>query len=205
MDYEKLPSNSNKRRAEQQGDEREIRKVNSTVKIRKKSAFKRVADIFLEDDVRNVKSYILMDVLLPTIKDAIVDMVNGALEMMFYGTTRGRRSRKSSGNTDKASYASYYASGKPASPRRSSSSTSEIYDYDDALFDTRGEAEDFLLVLREYADKYDQVPVAKYYDALNRTGNFTDEKYGWTDLSTAKVKRVRDGWIVDLPRAEVLE
>lgn len=204
MDYEKLPSNSNKHRAEQQKDDREIRKVSSSVKIRKKSAFKRVADVFLEDDVRNVKSYILMDVLLPTIKDAIVDMVNGALEMMFYGTTRGRRSRKPSGNTDKASYTPYYASGKPTSPRRSSG-TSEIYDYDDALFDTREEAEDFLLVLREYADKYDQVPVAKYYDALGRTGNFTDEKYGWSDLSGAKVKRVRDGWIVDLPRAEVLE
>lgn len=34
--------------------------------------------------------------------------------------------------------------------------------------------------------------------------NYTDNKYGWTDLSSAQVERVRDGYVIRLPRATSL-
>ena len=37
------------------------------------------------------------------------------------------------------------------------------------------------------------------------TVNFTDNKYGWKDLSSASVSRVRDGYLLNLPRTVLLD
>ena len=33
------------------------------------------------------------------------------------------------------------------------------------------------------------------------SGNYTDNKYGWTDIRNASVIRVRDGYMIKLPKA----
>jgi hypothetical protein len=33
------------------------------------------------------------------------------------------------------------------------------------------------------------------------TGNYTDNKYGWTDIRSASVNRTRDGYALKLPKA----
>ena len=43
------------------------------------------ADVFISEDVNNVKSYIVMDVLVPAIKKAISDIVTNGIDMILYG------------------------------------------------------------------------------------------------------------------------
>ena len=38
-------------------------------------------------------------------------------------------------------------------------------------------------------------------DLVGVTGNYTDNKYGWTNIRNAEVVRVRDGYRIKLPRA----
>jgi hypothetical protein len=45
------------------------------------------------------------------------------------------------------------------------------------------------------------VSVADLYDLVGVTGNYTDNKYGWTDIRSASVIRVRDGYMLKLPKA----
>ena len=54
-------------------------------------------------------------------------------------------------------------------------------------------------------EKYGMVSVADLYDLVGVTGNYTDNKYGWTNLSNAEIVRVRDGYQIKLPRARVLD
>ena len=65
----------------------------------------------------------------------------------------------------------------------------------------RGEAQDVLDRMDELMDTYGLVRVADLYDLVGITGNYTDNKYGWTNIRNAEIVRVRDGYMIKMPRA----
>lgn len=192
--------NSHKAKAEIA--EKKVEKVvNGTVKTKKKSEASKVKDLFISEDIQNVKSYILMDVLVPAIKKAVKDIVVDGIEMILYGGNG--HSRKSS-SASRVSYRSYYDR-RDDDRRRESNRTRSGYSYDDIVLDNRGEAEDVLTRMDELIDTYGCVSVADMYDLVGVTGNYTDNKYGWTNLRNAEVVHVRDGYLIKLPKALPLD
>lgn len=197
---EEYKPNSHKSKEDQKGSvpEKKVEKVIAgTVKSKKKSEIQKFTDIFISEDANNVKSYILLDVLVPAIKKAISDIVTNGIDMILYGGT-GRT--KSNSIASKVSYRSYYDVGND---RRDYSAfrTKTGYNYDDIILDNRGEAEDVLSRMDELISTYGLVSVADLYDLVGVTGNYTDNKYGWTDIRSASVIRVRDGYMLKLPKA----
>lgn len=185
----------------------EIKKIGGG-KLRKNPG-RKIADLFLDEDVSSVKGYILFDVVIPAIKNTIVDIVTNGIEMLFWGDSRG--SRRASGRRDRTSYESYYASGRSSSRARRRDDDDDTehrqskMDYRDVIFESRGEAEEVLQALMEACAVYHQVTVADLFDAAGVTGNgFTDQKWGWTNLDGCSTRRVRDGYVIDLPRLEDL-
>mgnify|MGYP007070299812 CR=1 FL=1 len=75
-------------------------------------------------------------------------------------------------------------------------------DLDELIFDYRQDAEDCLDRLLDRIEYYGVVTVSELYDILGETvyGDFTKEDWGWDDLSTARVRKVRGGYLLDLPR-----
>ena len=69
------------------------------------------------------------------------------------------------------------------------------------MLETRGEAEDVLSRMDELIDTYGVVSVADLYDLVGISCNYTDNKYGWTNLRNAEPVRVRDGYMLKLPKA----
>ena len=101
---EEYKPNSHKSKEEQKNlvPEKRVEKVISgTVKSKKKSEMQKFADVFISEDVNNVKSYIVMDVLVPAIKKAISDIVTNGIDMILYGETG--KSKKNS-TASKVSY-----------------------------------------------------------------------------------------------------
>ena len=47
--------------------------------------------------------------------------------------------------------------------------------------------------------------IGDLYDLVGMTGDFTDNKWGWDNLSRASTTRVRDGYILVLPRPVVID
>lgn len=83
---EEYKPNSHKSKEEQKDlvPEKRVEKVISgTVKPKKKSEMQKFADVFISEDVNNVKSYIVMDVLVPAIKKAISDIVTNAAGLCY--------------------------------------------------------------------------------------------------------------------------
>lgn len=173
--------------------------VSGTAVVKKRSEARKLADIFISEDAENVKSYIFMDVLVPAIKKAVSDIVTDGIDMILYGST-GRS--KKGGRADKVSYRSYY---DDKGSERYRSSGSSRYNYDDIKIPTRAEAEEVLDRLDEIIEMYDAATVADYYDLCGVTGQYTDQKYGWTNLRNAKIERVRDGYIIKLPSARPID
>ena len=72
---------------------------------------------------------------------------------------------------------------------------------DDIIFDNRGEAEIVLSKMDEIIDTYGIVTIADFYDLAGVTGDYTTNNYGWTNIRNAEVVRVRDGYIIKMPKA----
>lgn len=194
---EEYKPNSHKSKEEQQAEKKVEKVVSGSVKARKKSEIQKFADVFIQEDAQKVKSYILMDVLVPAVKKAISDIVTNGVDMILYGETGQTKKR---GSASKVSYRSYY---EKRDDRRDHSSgrTRTGYDYDDIVLDNRGETEEVLSRMDELIAAYGLVSVADFYDLVGITGSYTDNKYGWTDIRSASVVRVRDGYMIKLPRA----
>ena len=179
--------------------------VTGTVKVKKKNELRKLSDIFISEDAANVKSYVFMDVLVPAIKKAISDIVTDGIDMILYGGS-GRSKKRSSGSG--ASYVSYnrYADRDRRDERYRDTNlgVTSRYSFNDITLDNKGEAEDVLDRMFELIDAYGMVTVADLYDLLGITGNYTDNKYGWTNLRSAEVIRVRDGYMLKLPKVTAL-
>lgn len=199
---ENYKPNSHKSKEEQQEAlaERKVEKViKGSAKTKKRSDVKKFADVFISEDAGNVKSYILMDVLIPAIKKAISDIVTNGIDMMLYGEA-GRSKKKSPAS--KISYRSYYESDNDRRRDYSSIRTRSTYEYDDIILETRGDAESVLATMDELVETYGMVSVADLYEMVHIQGSYTDNKYGWTtNIRNASVVRVRDGYLLKLPKA----
>lgn len=179
--------------------------VSGKVLTKKKGEYRNLADIFISEDISNVKSYVLMDVLVPAIKKAISDIVTNGIDMILYGEA-GRSKRSSPAS--KISYSNYYSRRSDDFPRENAhiKSNRTGLDYDDIIFDNRGDAEIVLSTMKEAIDRYGMVSVGDLYDLAEVSNdNYAIHNYGWTDLHTADVVRVRDGreygYCLKLPRA----
>lgn len=175
-----------------------VEKVTTGVgRVKKKNELSKMAGALISEEAHNVKNYILMDVLLPAIKDAIEDIVTNGIRMILRGETTAR---KSGSGASKISYRDYY--GKKDEDRRySSTQTRSGYGYNDVTVDTRGEAEEVLMRMDELIETYGVVRVADLYDLVGITGEYTDNKYGWTNVRNAEVIRVREGYLIRMPKA----
>lgn len=163
------------------------------------SKFKRA---FFGEDVVNVKDYVIFDVMIPALKATISDMIGNGVEVLLFGEARGKRKKKGD------NYAGYYRrrDDRDSDGGRRRSVVSDRA-FDDICLDSRAEAEEVISTLSDLAYDYGQVSVADLYDLVGISANFTDEKYGWYkgDLRGATVRRCRDGFLLDLPRATRLD
>lgn len=192
--------NSHRSRESQTTDAPVERRVEKVVKGKvqtRENKGRKLTDIFISEDVSNVKSYIFMDVLVPAIKKAISDIVTDGIDMVLYGGT-GRSKKSSSGS--KVSYRSYYDD-RPDRRESSSYSNRTRFDYDDILFDSRVEAEKVYREMQEVIERYGYCSVADMYDMAGLTPPFTANKFGWTSVRNAEIVRVRGGdYVIKLPK-----
>ena len=196
------PSNSHKSReaAKQAPVEKKVEKVvKGNAKVKKKNGLTKVADSVITEDIHNVKNYVIMDVLIPAFKKAISDIVANGIDMILYGETG--RTKKGYGSSSYVSYDKKYRYGERSDER---SSYRSIYSLDDIVLDYRDDAEDVLRKMDELIDMYDAVSVADLYDLVGLRCNYTDNKYGWTNIRNAEIVHTRDGWTIKMPRATPL-
>lgn len=177
--------------------EKQIEKVvRNKVKTKKKSELTKLTDIFVTEDINSVKSYVFMDIVVPAIKKAISDVVTNGVDMILYGET-GRTKKTRSGD-----YVSYRSYSDSSTKRRSDDNRMRSrFDFDDIVFDGRGDAEAVLEQMDNIIDRYGMVSVADMYDMADLTQPYTAHRYGWTNLRGAEVVRVREGYIIKLPKA----
>ena len=194
--------NSHRFKEEQKKAPEEGKKVEKVItgkaKTKKKNEVRKLADSFISEDVANVKSYIIDDLIIPTLKRTIVDAIKNSAEMIFLGKVSDRGSSRSG-----ASYVSYRDYSR-RDDRRPSESRSR-FDYDEIRFDSRMDAEAVLDQMYDMIKRYGIVTVSDMYDMADLTAPYTGNRYGWMSLRNADVERTSDGYKIRLPRASAID
>ena len=173
--------------------------VKHQVTTKKKSFIKGLADTFLAEDLPTIGGYLLNDVIIPNTKDVIVDIVRNSIEMLMYGECKPKG--KSGSNYAKVSYTDYFK--KDDKQKRASGV--KRFNLDDIYFETRQDADEVLTRMIDYLETYNFVSVAEMKDFAGLDTEWTDNKWGWSNLSSAYVTRQREGYCLKLPKVEAYD
>lgn len=197
---DQFPSNSHSKKKKEEIDEHiHVKKVTKgQVKRQPQSLSQRVKSELISENSRSVGEHLLWDILVPAIKDTVVDLVKNGIETLMYGgsSSDDNRVRRDRGNSY-VSYSSYYRQPDDRYRRSASRRTS---DYDDVVFQHQDEAESVLLAMLDMLDEYDFVTRGHFYELIGESTKPSDFRWGWDNLRSAKVERIRKGYIIRLPR-----
>lgn len=199
---EKYKPNSDKYREslkKEESVEKKVEKVISgSAKQKKTSEFEKTIKLFLTEDLNNLKTYIIMGVLVPTIKKSLNDVLICSINALF-----GNVSQKSSPTVSKISYNNFFDRDIRQRDISPMLKINDGYSYDEIYLDSRGDAELILETMADAISQYGVVSVADYYDFVGiNTDNYTNNNYGWTNISSAKIITTRDGYLIKLPKAQ---
>lgn len=216
---EDFPSNSQrpeKKAAPKKATEpKKVEKVvTGEVVTRKKPLGRQFKDTFVPGDVKGAAGHVFLSVLVPAAKDMIVESAQEYIQRMIYGEDSGprrRASQRSNGLFGRIDYNGISSGAKKVyqkeDPRSAGPSrrARAMHNFDEIILATRVEAEEVIDRLFDIVSQYEVATVRDLYDLVGETAQWTDEKWGWTDIRGAAVTRVRNGYLLDLPRPEPID
>lgn len=180
--------------------------VVTNAKVKKESS---LASKFFAQDLKSTGKGVTNDILIPGVKNLVVNVLKKAVDYMFLGSfAPSNNSYVNYGgvyNTT-ARNVSYAPGFNPTTYGTTPvASRPTIYAVNEVVFPDRGQAEEVLARMTEIIKSYGMVSVRDFYDLINQNANHTDNKYGWRDLSSAMVVRGSDGYRIQFPKVIPLE
>lgn len=205
MDYQ---SNSKKDREEKVKAEKKIEKVVVGEVIQKpKGPGRKFKEVFFGGDARHAASFVASDVLLPALRNLIVDMVTKGAERLIYGEASSRR-RSPTNYGARYQYQSGSSYGWRPDPRDrpplgpARSPRSYRHEMNDIVIGTKEEAEFVVERLSDILAQYDVASLADLYELLGLASSHIDNKWGWTYLGSVQIRQIRQGYLLELPPLE---
>ena len=207
---EEFPSNTKSSKVPARPEKAE-QVTTGRVIVKKKGLGSRFKDAFTGEDGRGVMEHVLWDVLVPAAKDMVVDAGNEALNRAMYGDSRAPSRRGGPINYGRvssniASRVNYNRSALVTDPRERAKEqrkapipTTGRVDFQEIILASRIEADEVIQRLNDLINGYEQATIADLFDLVGVTGEYTDEKFGWVNLDGARPRKVRDGYLLDLP------
>lgn len=172
--------------------EKKVEKViQGEARTKKKNELEKMADTFLVEDRSKARDHIVNDLLVPAVKNFIIDMIT----VLLKGSSGSGASERT---VDRVSYRNYdrdYDRSRPVA-----STARRAYAYDDVVLKNRGDAEMVLDQMRDVIYTYGFASIADLYEFAGLKSNYTDTKYGWSDLRDADIVEVRGEWLIKMPR-----
>lgn len=198
-----LPSNSEARKNPVPAKVEKV--VTGTVVKRRKSTSRIFVDSFMAEDPRSIIDKVTEDVVVPGVKTFLETVLRETIATAFWGPSRSRSANiiqgtKHRGRTSIISYNDVQPSGIRAIEDRQVPPPRRSIDIGNYVLGTRLEAESVLDTLYGLLNKYDVVTVASFYEALGEPVNTTDYSFGWTSFHGVDIRRVSNGFYIDLPK-----
>lgn len=164
------------------------------------------------DDNRSIMDHVFNEMLIPAAKELFLDSLNMGLERKLFGEVRSSRARRYGGPVvgGQTQYNRMHGGSVRHDPRAPagpsiSNRGRRMHDFGEIVLEQRVEAVAVIDTLFSLLERYHTVTVADLYDAVGLESNFTDQRWGWTDLRGSDVQYTRDGYLLVLPQPELLD
>lgn len=186
--------------------------VTGNVKRKKKSEFQKFKENILGNSDKSLKTYVVDEIMLPTIQRMFVDVVDSfndaildGIQMSLFGETMGSRSRGRRRTGMRRDYrgiserrSGYGRNDDYRTPRRRMETRSD-YDFEELTFEKQADAQAVLEDMIDEVESSGMVTVGDLYEFAGMVPESTDYNYCWTSLRNARVVTDRDGFRLSLP------
>lgn len=180
--------------------EKKVEKVVSgEVSSKKRSMGSRIGRAMINDDIGDITDYLIFEVLVPVFKQACAEGLTNAINGIFGTNVRVPLS----GNTRNVAYSKISTGTQQKQPSVTERDVS-IFDYENQLFETRSDCEEVINALADIIEEFGCASINDFYDLIGKTAPYTAQKYGWKSMSSAYPQKVRDGYVIKLPRATLI-
>lgn len=170
--------------------------ISGNAELKRESFGDKLIHMFISEDIDDVKRYLIEDVIVPGIKDAILD----GISMIFNHSPYYRSSSRSG-----------YTSYSNSSNKNTKSTTTKIggrsTGFRPPIVETRADAEEAFFTVKDLIENSDAhcASVLDLYSACGLDCDFAKDAYGWTSIEGMRMVRERDGrWSIECPKPELL-
>jgi hypothetical protein len=178
--------------------------VTSGVKKATRPATRRFFDFLLAESPKDLVRRTGREILVPRAKAAVEEALNSFLHGMFWGNSQPPPSQLVRGTVLRGGGINYSQQSTQMSglqqARQALPQQQHWGNYQDLVCETQQMAEFILANLFETINNYNVVTVADLYEMANITPSPSDGSYGWTNLDTARISKVRNGYSLELPK-----
>lgn len=176
----------------------------------KRPATRRFKDFIMQESPKIAAKRIGRELLWPQAKAAAEQSFNAFVHAMFWGggqtppisqIVRGTVLRSQT-QTYPGTAPSGYQPGLAAAMQANVSRPGG--QYQDVVSPTSQQAEKLLAGLLDALARYHVVTVADLYEGAGLPTQISDQAYGWTDLTGARISPVSNGFVLELPRPVII-
>jgi hypothetical protein len=187
---------------------KEIKAVVSGAKKVKRPATRRFMDYLIAESPKAIAKKVLDEVVVPRVKAGIEQAFNEFLSGMLWNNSMNRPpSNLVSGPMLRGGGVNYNVISSQQSSlqqARQATVSQSSGNYQDLVLPTQEYAETLLANLIELMNTYRVVAVADLYELAGQTPAISDNSYGWMSLDTARISKVREGFLLELPRPSLI-
>lgn len=187
-------------------EEKEPLKPVVKAKPRKKGLAERlVIGLIGNAEQEGALKYIGKEIIMPSIKDLSYNAIQSLASSLLYGQDGQQAPRNQSystrGPVQRTNYQGAYGSKPSTASAKPRNVRQEVEDY---ILETRQDAVIVLDSLIDQCQRYGSVSIADYYDLVGVDSTYTQGKYGWSDLSRARIITNRHGFTIAFPPVELI-
>lgn len=187
---------------------KDIKPVVSGAKKVQRPASKRFFDYLFAESPKDLARKVGRDVVVPRVKAGFEQAFNEFLSGMLWGNGMARPpSNLVSGAVMRAGGINYQGISSQANSMtqaRQAITNQSSGNYQDLILPSQEYAEVLLANLIDLLNQYRVVAVADLYELAGQSPAISDNSYGWTSLDTARISKVRDGFLLELPRPSLI-
>lgn len=169
----------------------------------KKPMSRRLLETFVKGNSTNVFEWILMEVIVPGVRDMLADSFTQGAERWVYGESRSvsrRGSGRPAGANGYVNYNRIASAARPSSTYGQPREERRIpgFDFQPIVFASRAEGDEVIRRMSQVVERYQAICVRDLYELVGLPGNPIDYKWGWTDIRSARLLWTKAGYMLDI-------
>lgn len=170
-------------------------------------ATKRFFDFLFAESPKDLAKKVGRDVVVPRLKAGFEEAAANFLSGMLWGGGNRPAGTMVQGAAFRAggvNYQSVSTQNAMLAARQASVPVTSSGNYQDLVLPSQQLAELYLGNMFELLNQYRVVAVADLYEMAAITPAISDNSYGWTSLEGSRISKVRDGYLLELPRPTLI-